>query len=48
VVAEGIETREQLARLIELGCAKGQGFLFSPAVDATSIEALLRHPPSFH
>jgi len=47
VVAEGIETKEQLARLIELGCAKGQGFLFSPPVDAASIEALLRHPPDW-
>jgi diguanylate cyclase (GGDEF)-like protein/PAS domain S-box-containing protein len=45
VVAEGIETREQLNRLIELGCLEGQGFLFSPPVDAASIESLLRHPP---
>jgi EAL domain-containing protein (putative c-di-GMP-specific phosphodiesterase class I) len=27
-VAEGIETREQLAELRRLGCAYGQGFLF--------------------
>jgi len=45
VVAEGIETREQLARLIELGCVEGQGFLFSPPVDASTTESLLRHPP---
>jgi diguanylate cyclase (GGDEF)-like protein/PAS domain S-box-containing protein len=47
VVAEGIETKAQLARLIELGCGEGQGFLFSPPVDAASIEALLRQPPDW-
>jgi diguanylate cyclase (GGDEF)-like protein/PAS domain S-box-containing protein len=29
VVAEGIETQEQLQRLQELGCEQGQGYLFS-------------------
>jgi EAL domain-containing protein (putative c-di-GMP-specific phosphodiesterase class I) len=47
VVAEGIETKAQLDRLVELGCGEGQGFLFSPPVDAASIEALLRHPPDW-
>ena len=47
VVAEGIETRAQLARLVELGCGEGQGFLFSPPVDGATIEALLRHPPDW-
>jgi EAL domain-containing protein (putative c-di-GMP-specific phosphodiesterase class I) len=32
VVAEGIETDEQLAFLHEIGCTTGQGFLFMPAV----------------
>ncbi len=32
VLAEGIETTQQLDRLRELGGALGQGFLFSPAV----------------
>ncbi|MBY4676477.1 putative bifunctional diguanylate cyclase/phosphodiesterase [Marinobacterium arenosum] len=32
VVAEGIETREQLAFLQQQQCATGQGFLFSPPV----------------
>ena len=34
VVAEGVETREQLEYLRTLGCAQVQGFLFSPAVPA--------------
>ncbi|MFT7623251.1 MAG: EAL domain-containing protein (putative c-di-GMP-specific phosphodiesterase class I), partial [Myxococcota bacterium] len=33
VVAEGIETREQLSRLRLLGCEFGQGFLFSKPVE---------------
>ncbi len=34
VVAEGIELPAQAARLRELGCRLGQGFLFSAALDA--------------
>jgi diguanylate cyclase (GGDEF)-like protein/PAS domain S-box-containing protein len=34
VIAEGIENEEQLARLLALGCRYGQGFLFSPPLDA--------------
>jgi diguanylate cyclase (GGDEF)-like protein len=41
VVAEGIETAGHLARLRELGCDYGQGYLFSKPVDAAAIEALL-------
>jgi EAL domain-containing protein (putative c-di-GMP-specific phosphodiesterase class I) len=32
VIAEGVETPEQLALLTELGCDQYQGFYFSPAV----------------
>ena len=32
VVAEGIELPEQAAALLELGCTRGQGYLYSPAV----------------
>jgi diguanylate cyclase (GGDEF)-like protein len=41
VIAEGIETAEHLARLRELGCDYGQGYLFSKPVDAAAIETLL-------
>jgi diguanylate cyclase (GGDEF)-like protein len=34
VVAEGVETAEQLEFLAELGCQQAQGYLFSPAVPA--------------
>ncbi|HET9769716.1 MAG TPA: EAL domain-containing protein, partial [Acidimicrobiia bacterium] len=35
-VAEGIETAGQLAELRALGCERGQGFLWSPALPAES------------
>jgi EAL domain-containing protein (putative c-di-GMP-specific phosphodiesterase class I) len=40
VLAEGIETQEQLALLSDLGCEFGQGYLFSPAVRAQELPAL--------
>jgi diguanylate cyclase (GGDEF)-like protein/PAS domain S-box-containing protein len=36
VIAEGVETRQQLARLRTLGCICFQGFLFSQPVDAAT------------
>ena len=42
VVAEGVETEEQLALLKRLGCDQYQGFCFSPAVPAASFANLLR------
>ncbi|WP_082613883.1 putative bifunctional diguanylate cyclase/phosphodiesterase [Bosea sp. Root483D1] len=33
IVAEGIETQEECARLRDLGCHFGQGFLFGKAID---------------
>ena len=33
VVAQGIETREQVAALVRMGCTLGQGPLMSPALD---------------
>jgi diguanylate cyclase (GGDEF)-like protein/PAS domain S-box-containing protein len=41
VIAEGIESHEQLAQLRGLGCEMGQGVLFSPALDAVSAESML-------
>ncbi|HWE55632.1 MAG TPA: EAL domain-containing protein [Acidimicrobiales bacterium] len=43
-VAEGVETAEQRAVLIELGCESLQGFLWSKPVPADAFEQLLRHP----
>ena len=42
VVAEGVETREQLDLLKSLGCDQYQGFCFSPAVPAPQFATLLR------
>jgi len=41
VVAEGVETSEQLAQLQILRCEGGQGFLFSRPLDAEAASALL-------
>jgi len=41
VIAEGVETEEQLSLLAEQGCELYQGFLFSPPVDVKSLEALV-------
>ena len=41
VVAEGIETESQRARLLDMGCDEGQGFLFSKPVSAEIAEQSL-------
>jgi EAL domain-containing protein (putative c-di-GMP-specific phosphodiesterase class I) len=38
VVAEGVETVEQLEQLKALGCGFGQGYLFSRPLDSQAIE----------
>jgi diguanylate cyclase len=46
VIAEGVETPEQLALLTELGCDQYQGFYFSPALVPAQFVALVRRSHS--
>jgi diguanylate cyclase (GGDEF)-like protein/PAS domain S-box-containing protein len=41
VVAEGVETAEQLAQLQSLGCEYAQGYFFSAPVDSVKAEGLI-------
>lgn len=40
-VAEGVESPEQVAALVEAGCSHGQGYLWSPAVPIPEFVALV-------
>jgi diguanylate cyclase (GGDEF)-like protein/PAS domain S-box-containing protein len=42
VIAEGVETREQFERLIELKCEHGQGYFFAKPLDAASAGRLIK------
>jgi EAL domain-containing protein (putative c-di-GMP-specific phosphodiesterase class I) len=44
IVAEGVETEEQLALLRALGCDEYQGYLFARPMDASAVPALLGRP----
>jgi diguanylate cyclase (GGDEF)-like protein len=46
--AEGVETREQLDRVRELGCTDVQGFFYSPPVRATQLADILDKPSQPH
>lgn len=48
VVAEGVETEGQASMLLELGCSRAQGWLWSPAVPAERIPSLLGDPEGSH
>ncbi|HEU4702730.1 MAG TPA: GGDEF domain-containing protein [Conexibacter sp.] len=45
VVAEGITSAGHLKMLQDIGCTHGQGPLFSPAVDADGVTAMLQQRP---
>jgi EAL domain-containing protein (putative c-di-GMP-specific phosphodiesterase class I) len=42
VVAEGVETEEQLAELRRLGCHRAQGYLLARPMNAAGVTKLLR------
>jgi diguanylate cyclase (GGDEF)-like protein/PAS domain S-box-containing protein len=46
VLAEGIETKRQLAELLEVGCGFGQGFLFSKPLPPEDLYEILSSPAS--
>jgi len=45
VTAEGVETREQLVQLRELGCDRGQGYYFARALEPPEVVRLLARKP---
>jgi len=46
VIAEGVETEDQLTQLVSLGCEYGQGFFVSFPLDNISVETLLTNTPN--
>ena len=42
LIAEGVETGEQLKELLSLGCKLGQGYYLSLPMDADSVDAMLQ------
>ena len=46
VIAEGVETEQELSRLEAMGCDLIQGFLFSKPLPAERVDALLNGEPN--
>jgi len=47
-IAEGVEDAAQLERLQELGCDRGQGYLFAPPLEVAALERFLsEQTPAF-
>jgi diguanylate cyclase (GGDEF)-like protein len=47
IIAEGVETKDQMNLLIELGCEEAQGYLFAKPVESTVAAELLAGGPLF-
>ena len=47
VIAEGVETQEQLDFLTAAGCEEAQGYYFSPPLQPHSFAALFQTPRAF-
>jgi EAL domain-containing protein (putative c-di-GMP-specific phosphodiesterase class I) len=47
VVAEGVESQQQLAALISSGCDQVQGYVFSQPLQITELTSMLRDRPVF-
>ena len=48
VIAEGVETANQLAQIKALSCEYGQGYLFSRPVESSRAQALLENPGTIY
>ncbi|MBK8697063.1 MAG: EAL domain-containing protein [Deltaproteobacteria bacterium] len=46
-IAEGVETENQMGRLVDLACPRAQGYFFSRPMPADAIAELLEHDPSW-
>jgi len=46
IIAEGVETKEQMELLLQKGCEKQQGNYFSPPLSVTDLEEFLQHGKS--
>ena len=44
VIAEGVETDEQVAELLRLGCHRAQGYLLARPMNATAVTRMLARP----